>query len=126
MKTIVIIDDEFGLADVLSATLSDSGFRVHVASNGVQGLAVVREHSPDLVILDYMMPILDGPGVLHAMQADERMANIPVLMMSSLPEATVRARCVGFAAFLRKPFAFEVLLDAVEQAVGPGAGPGIL
>ncbi len=125
MKTIVIIDDEFGLADVLSATLSDSGFRVHVASNGAQGLDAVREQSPDLVILDYMMPILDGPGVLHAMKADERMANIPVLMMSSLPEATVRVRCMGFVAFLRKPFAFEVLLEAVEKAVGPGAGSAV-
>jgi CheY-like chemotaxis protein len=123
LKTIVIIDDEFGLADVLSATLSDSGFRVHVASNGVQGLAAVREQSPDLVILDYMMPILDGPGVLRAMHADERMAKIPVLLMSSLPESTVRARCAGFTAFLHKPFAFEVLLDAVEKAVGPGAAP---
>jgi FixJ family two-component response regulator len=42
--------------------------------------------------------------------------------MSSLPEATVRVRCAGFVAFLRKPFAFEVLLEAVEKAVGPGAG----
>jgi CheY-like chemotaxis protein len=121
MKTIVIIDDEFGLADVLSATLTDSGFRVHAASNGARGLELVREHSPDLVILDYMMPILDGPGVLRTMQAEERLAGIPVLMMSSLPEATVRARCGGYVGFLRKPFAFEVVLDAVERAVGPGA-----
>jgi CheY-like chemotaxis protein len=97
-----------------------------VASNGVQGLAMVREQSPDLVILDYMMPILDGPGVLHAMQADDRMANIPVLMMSSLPESTVRARCVAIVGFLRKPFPFEVLLDAVEKAVGPGATTDLL
>ena len=122
MKTIVIIDDEFGLADVLSATLADSGFRVHVAANGVQGLVLVREHTPDLVLLDYMMPILDGPGVLRTMQADDRLATIPVVMMSSLPEASVRARCTGYVAFLQKPFAFEVLIDAVEKAVGPGAG----
>ena len=122
MKTIVIIDDEFGLADVLSATLSDSGFRVHTASNGAQGLAVMREHPPDLVLLDYMMPILDGPAVLRAMQADERFANTPVVMMSSLSEATVRTRASGYVAFLRKPFTFEAVLEAIEDAVGPGAG----
>jgi CheY-like chemotaxis protein len=121
MKTIVIIDDEFGLADVLSATLAGAGFRVQVASNGAQGLALLGEHAPDLVILDYMMPVLDGPGVLCAMQVDERFARIPVLMISSLPESSVRARCAGYAAFLRKPFAFEVVLEAVEKALCPAA-----
>jgi len=122
MKTIVIIDDEFGLADVLSATLTDSGFRVQTASNGARGLDLVRDDPPDLVILDYMMPILDGPGVLRSMQADSRLARIPVLMMSSLPEAMVVARCSGYVGFLRKPFAFEVVLEAVERVLGPGAG----
>jgi DNA-binding response OmpR family regulator len=122
MKTIVIIDDEFGLADVLSATLTDSGFRVQTASNGARGLEILRDDPPHLVILDYMMPILDGPGVLRAMQTEPRLANIPVLMMSSLPEAIVRTRCSGYVGFLRKPFAFEVLLDAVEKVLGAGAG----
>jgi DNA-binding response OmpR family regulator len=122
MKTIVIIDDEFGLADVLSATLTDSGFRVRTAANGARGLEVVRDDPPDLVILDYMMPILDGPGVLRGLQGDPRLAGIPVLMMSSLPEAMVRARCTGYVGFLRKPFAFEVVLEAVEKVLGPGAG----
>jgi DNA-binding response OmpR family regulator len=121
MKTIVIMDDEFGLADVLSATLVDAGFRVHLASNGAQGLALLGEHGPDLVILDYMMPILDGPAVLRAMHADEGFARIPVLMISSLPESSVRARCSGYLAFLRKPFAFEMVLEAVEKALCPAA-----
>jgi DNA-binding response OmpR family regulator len=122
MKTIVIIDDEFGLADVLSATLTDSGFRVQTASNGARGLDLMRDEPPDLVILDYMMPILDGPGVLRSMQADPRLNGIPVLMMSSLPEAVVRGRCSGYVSFLRKPFAFEVVLEVVEKLLGPGAG----
>jgi DNA-binding response OmpR family regulator len=122
MKTIVIIDDEFGLADVLSATLTDSGFRVQTASNGARGLEILRDDPPHLVILDYMMPILDGPGVLRTMQTEPRLANIPVLMMSSLPEGIVRSRCSGYVGFLRKPFAFEVLLEAVEKVLGAGAG----
>jgi CheY-like chemotaxis protein len=115
MKTIVIVDDEFGLADVLSATLSDAGHRVFVAANGVRGLEIMAEQRPDLVFLDYMMPLLDGPGVLGAMRADERLASVPVVLMSAMPESVVSARCEGYAAFLRKPFAFEALLAVLAQ-----------
>jgi CheY-like chemotaxis protein len=121
MRTVVVVDDEFGLAEVLAATLSDQGYRVHVAANGAQGLAVMAEHPPDLVLLDYMMPLLDGPGVLEAMRSDPRLAGVPVLMMSAMPEATVRARCSGYLAFLRKPFGFEALIEAVHRALGDGA-----
>jgi DNA-binding response OmpR family regulator len=117
MKTIVIVDDEFGLADVLTATLSDIGFRVFSATNGTQGLEVMAEHPPDLVLLDYMMPLLDGAGVLKAMRADPKLAEVPVIMMSAMPETVVRARCQGYVAFLRKPFDFSALLRTVERAV---------
>jgi DNA-binding response OmpR family regulator len=120
MKTIVIVDDEFGLADVLTATLSDIGFRVFSATNGQQGLEVMAGHPPDLVILDYMMPLLDGAGVLKAMRLDQKLAAVPVIMMSAAPESVVRAQCHGYAAFLRKPFDFETLLNAVERVT---AGP---
>lgn len=120
MKTIVIVDDEFGLADVLTATLSDIGFRVLSATNGKQGLDVMVEHLPDLVLLDYMMPLLDGAGVLKAMRADPNLAAVPVIMMSAVPESVVRARCPGYSVFLRKPFDFETLLSAVERVT---AGP---
>jgi CheY-like chemotaxis protein len=115
MKTIVIIDDEFGLADVLDATLSDAGYRVHVAANGVRGLELMAEHPPDLVFLDYMMPLLDGPGVLRAMHGDERLKSVPVVLMSAMSESVVQARCQGYAAFLRKPFGFEALLSVATR-----------
>jgi DNA-binding response OmpR family regulator len=115
MKTIVIVDDEFGLADVLNATLSDAGYRVFVAANGVLGLETMAENQPDLVFLDYMMPLLDGPGVLRAMHGDERLASVPVVLMSAMPESVVRVRCTGYAAFLRKPFGFEALLSVVGK-----------
>ena len=120
MKTIVIVDDEFGLADVLASTLSDIGFRVLSAANGKQGLEIMVEHPPDLVLLDYMMPLLDGAGVLKAMRADPKLAAVPVIMMTAVPESVVRAQCHGYTAFLRKPFDFQTLLKAVERAM---AGP---
>ena len=121
MKTIVVVDDEFGLAEVLAATLSEVGFRVHTATNGVQGLDVMAEHPPDLVILDFMMPFLDGPGVLRAMRLNPRLASVPVVMISAMPESAVRARSSTYVAFLRKPFGFDALLGAVQRAIGAEA-----
>ena len=120
MKTIVIVDDEFGLADVLTSTLSDIGFVHSAPSTGSRVSRLMAEHPPDLVLLDYMMPLLDGAGVLKAMRADPKLAAVPVIMMTAVPESVVRARCQGYTAFLRKPFDFQALLKAVELAT---AGP---
>jgi CheY-like chemotaxis protein len=118
MKKIVVIDDEFSLADVLAATLGDCGYEVHSVTNGAQGLEAIRERRPDLVLLDFMMPLLDGAGMLEVMRGDPSIAATPVIFMSSLPEPIVRARCDGYVAFLRKPFSFECLLTAVRSVVG--------
>jgi DNA-binding response OmpR family regulator len=122
MKTIVVIDDEFGLADVIAAGLSDVGYRALTAPNGVLGLEVMAEHTPDLVILDLMMPLLDGAGVLREMAKDPRLSEVPVIMVSSMPESVVRARCHGYVAFLRKPFSLDALTAAVEKALESAAG----
>jgi DNA-binding response OmpR family regulator len=120
MKTIVILDDELTLADLLALALANEGFAVYTGGDGAGGLALIAEHVPDLVILDCMMPLLDGPGVLRAMRKDEVLARIPVVMMSSLPEAAVDRRCAGLSAFVRKPFPVETLLDAVERVLAQG------
>jgi len=118
MKTVVIVDDEFGLADTLAVTLADVGFRALTAADGIRGLEVMREQPPDLVILDYMMPRLDGPGVLAAMATDPKLASVPVIMITAMSESAVAKRCTGYVSFLRKPFTFEAVLDAVERAIG--------
>ena len=121
MKTILIVDDEFGLADVLDATHTDAGYRVLVASNGLRAMDLMGDAVPDLVLLDYMMPLLDGPGVLRRMRADPRLHDVPVVMMSAMPESAVQARCHGYAGFLRKPFAFETLLHTVTPLLDGAA-----
>lgn len=118
MKSILVVDDEFGLADVLAATLSDIGYDVRTAANGVQGLELMEAKAPDSAILDYMMPLLDGPGFLEAMRANPRFAGTPVVMMSAMQESVVSERCRGYATFLRKPFDFEAVLGAVQRALG--------
>ncbi|HET8728165.1 MAG TPA: response regulator [Alphaproteobacteria bacterium] len=117
MRTILVVDDEFGIAEVLVTALEDEGYRVFVAANGRQGLERLGEITPDLVILDFMMPLMDGIAMARAMRADPANAGIPVIMMSSVPEASVRERFDGYAAFLRKPFLISDLLDLVAKTV---------
>jgi CheY-like chemotaxis protein len=118
MKTIVVVDDEYGLADVLASTFFDIGYIVHTAADGVQGLEIMAEHPPDLVILDFTMPLLDGPGVLTAMKGDPTLSAVPVVLISAMPESVVSMRCSGYVTFLRKPFDFDAILGAVLGSIG--------
>ena len=84
-KTILVVDDEFGILEVLEAILSDAGFKVVSAMNGQEAMALLQKEVPDLVIVDFMMPLLDGAGVIKAMRADGRLGRVPVLLASALP-----------------------------------------
>jgi CheY-like chemotaxis protein len=121
MKTILVVDDEFGIADTLSSILTDEGYSVVVAINGEQGLTRMGEVMPDLVIVDFMMPVKSGPEMVREMRASDALSGIPVIMMSAVSEAMVREEC-EFAAFLRKPFDLETLLRTVVTLIGePGS-----
>ncbi|MCW8141410.1 MAG: response regulator [Planctomycetota bacterium] len=116
MKTVVVIDDEFGLAEAITALLEDEGYRAVMATNGRQGLELVAEHAPDLVLLAFMMPLLGGPEVLAAIRArDPR--HPPVIVMSAAARDEVRAACPGAAAYLTKPFSGGALLAAIRAAL---------
>lgn len=119
MRTILVVDDEWAVADVLESLLDDEGYRVVTASNGRQALERLREVATDVIITDFMMPVMDGSALLEALAADRETASIPVVMMSSLPESAVRERCRGYAAFMRKPFRVPEVLAIVEAVQRP-------
>jgi CheY-like chemotaxis protein len=115
MQTVLVVDDEFGVAEVLQSILEDEGYRVATAINGKQALIRLREVTPDLIMLDYMMPIMDGTQTVAAIRGEPAFKNIPVIMMSSLEEAAVRETCTEYDAFLRKPFRAMVVLRLVAD-----------
>lgn len=115
MATVLVVDDEFGIAELFEAVLGDEGHRVLTAINGQHGLEVLAKEHADLVFLDFMMPVMNGAAMLRAMAADPALHGIPVVIMSSLPEATVAERCSGYAAFLRKPFRITELLARADR-----------
>jgi CheY-like chemotaxis protein len=117
MITVLVVDDEFGVAEVIAAILEDEGYRVITAVNGKQGLARAAEAKPDVILLDVMMPILSGPAMLRALKADPALARIPVVMMSSLDPASVEAQCEGHVGLLRKPFRASTILRTITEAL---------
>jgi CheY-like chemotaxis protein len=116
---ILVVDDEFSVAEVLQSALADAGHEVVTAVNGRQGLELLGKRRPDLVLLDFMMPIMDGPAMLKAMKEDPAYRDVPAVVMSSLPESAVAAAARGmYAAFLRKPFKLAAVTNTVKTVLG--------
>ena len=125
MTTVLVVDDEPLIAMALEAMLEDAGYRVATAANGRQGLERLAEAPrPDLVLLDMMMPVMNGPAMLAAMAADPGLRRIPVIVLSSLPEEAIRARADGVAAILLKPYTAEQVLDAIARVLGQAREAG--
>jgi CheY-like chemotaxis protein len=118
MTAVLVVDDEALIAMALEAALQDAGYQVTTAANGRQGLERLAEARADIVLLDMMMPVMNGPAMLGAMAADPALSGIPVIILSSLPEATVRAQAEGVAAILRKPYTAGEVLRAIGQVLG--------
>jgi CheY-like chemotaxis protein len=119
MITVLVVDDEPLIAMALEAELEDAGYVVVTAANGRQGLERLTEAPrPDLVLTDMMMPVMSGSEMLAAMAADPELRGIPVIVLSSLPEAAVRARANGAAVILRKPYTAEEILGAITRVLG--------
>ncbi len=115
MATILVVDDEFGIGELLEALLEDDGHRVLTAMNGRHGLERMAESKPDLVISDLMMPVMDGAGLLRAMRENTELKAVPFILMCALPEDTIADRISGYDAFIRKPFKLANISALVDR-----------
>lgn len=115
MKMILLVEDEVVVALSVSMLLEDEGFAVTMAPNGKEGLARIRESPPDLIVTDFMMPVLDGIAMIEAVKSDPASAGIPVVMMSAVPETMLRERGSRHDAYLPKPATDKEILRAVRQ-----------
>lgn len=119
MKTILVVDDESDVADVVAASLEDEGYRVILASNGAEGLKRLTEANPDLLICDVMMPFIDGTAMCRQVRNDPAHKHLPIIIASVMDEATVSGQWAGHDGFLRKPFRLTDLIDMVEVLLEP-------
>jgi len=111
---ILVIDDDLAALDLSHRALSREGYRVRTASSGVAGLEMARQHRPDLVVLDVMMPGLDGWQVLHSLRGDAVLGSVPVLMLSMLNEHDL-GLLLGASGYLVKPVESAELAAVVRD-----------
>ncbi|KPL68676.1 histidine kinase [Erythrobacter sp. SG61-1L] len=119
MPLILLADDDDILADLVRFRLESEGHRLIVASDGAQAVELAREHRPDLIILDSMMPILTGPEALRRIREDAETAGIPVVMLTSRKgeDDVVSALKLGANEYITKPFRPQELAARVESVL---------
>lgn len=114
MRSILIVDDEPSIAQILADFFSGEGYEVQVAGHGLEALEHLAMTRPNVVLLDVMMPLLDGPGTLRRILGDPELCGIPIVMMSA---ARPPAELEGFTSFVEKPFDMDRLLDLVDSLI---------
>jgi CheY-like chemotaxis protein len=124
-QTILVVDDEPALLRLMAFLLQRKGYGMLTATNGEEALRVLREHRPDLILLDIMMPRLDGYEVAKAIRSDPVTADIPIVMLSAKAqnEDIERGRSVGVDTYITKPFDPEKLAETVAALLAGDAAP---
>jgi len=118
-KKILVIDDEAVIGHVVRMMLEPRGHLVLVTDDGSRGFASAQRQHPDLIVLDLMMPVMDGYGVLEALRDDERTAAIPTVILSAVWTEEIEQRCrdLGAKGYVRKPFEVKDLVGAVDAVL---------
>jgi DNA-binding response OmpR family regulator len=119
-RTVLIADDNPDIVALLRANLSASGFDTVEAQNGEVALTKIDQEKPDLVLLDLMMPVLDGWAVLEALQSRGERPPIIVLTAADAVMNVDRAQRLGVTAYITKPFNLPELVGLVETVTSPG------
>ncbi|MEW5931281.1 MAG: response regulator [Gemmatimonadota bacterium] len=120
-RRVVVADDEPAIAMLTAHVLEHFGWEVFQALGGVEALAIARAERVDLMLLDVMMPDLDGRDACRMLKADEELGRIPVVLLSAADEHTLQWRAAGADAFLQKPFDIYRLRDLAERLLADGA-----
>ena len=119
-QSVLIAEDEPHIVESLSFLLKRDGFEVRVAADGEAALASIEDARPDVMILDVMLPKIDGFNVLRRLRADPRHVGLRVLMLTAKGQRQDRktAEAAGADVFMTKPFANAEVVDAVKRLAG--------
>jgi two-component system, chemotaxis family, chemotaxis protein CheY len=114
---VLVVDDDPVIQEFVEMALMDEGYDVMRASNGKQALERILEQRPALVLLDLMMPIMDGWQLLRQVNETPGLEDLPIILLSASPEARVTAQQERVQGYIAKPFDLNILLDSVEKSV---------
>ena len=120
LKCILCVEDEPEMIDLIRLILGRRGFEVKGAAGGVEGLDMIRQDPPDLVLLDLMMPDMDGWEVYQQMKADEKTKNIPVIVVTAKAQSIDKVLGLHIAKvddYITKPFSPQDLMNSIEKVL---------
>jgi CheY-like chemotaxis protein len=112
---VLVVEDEESIGDVIVDVLGDEGYEVRRARNGREALEVLKRWMPALIVLDLMMPIMDGWAFREEQRRRPDIADVPIVIISGSREVDVKGRDLGAVAAIEKPFDIDFLVSTVEQ-----------
>jgi DNA-binding response OmpR family regulator len=121
-KKILVVEDEAELTRAIQIRLEQAGYEVLIAYDGKEALEKAREENPDLIVLDLMLPKIDGYKVCRMLKFDEKYKKIPVVMLTARAQEKDEdlGYEVGADVFITKPFKYQVLLTKIRELLGEG------
>jgi two-component system chemotaxis response regulator CheY len=116
-KTVLTVDDSRTMRDMLMLALSEAGYRVIQAEDGIHGLEVLQNEQPDVIVTDINMPRMDGFGFIEGVRGDDRYRVVPILVLTTESDAEKkdRARRAGATGWIIKPFDPVKLITAIRR-----------
>lgn len=126
-ELVLVIDDSPTITKVVQLVLTKAGYQVQTAADGEQGLQSVREKRPDLILLDFVMPRMNGYQFCRELTADAKLRDIPVILMSAKGDQVGErfVKVMGIVDYITKPFSPEAITAVVQHTIGKYGGPGV-
>ena len=123
-RSVLIVDDEPNIVLSLEFLLKQAGYEVRVAGNGEEAMEAIAERAPDLIVLDVMMPTLDGYHVCETIRADPKLRAVRILMLTAKSRDVEREKALALGAddYITKPLSTRELVERVKTILGPGGG----
>ncbi|MEW6376190.1 MAG: response regulator [Thermodesulfobacteriota bacterium] len=120
-RKILVTEDSPTILEILKSVLEEEGYEVITAMDGHQALELARNEKPDLMILDLMLPKIDGYKVCRMLKFDEKYKNIPIIMLTARTKESEEnlGKEVGADAYIRKPFQPEMIIDKIRELLNP-------
>jgi len=122
-KTILVVDDDANMVDLLNVTLQEAGYAVVAAADGLTALKKARSVMPDLILLDLVLPEMDGFSVCETLRRERPTAQIPIVMLTGLTSTLNRYAGIGSGAnaYLTKPITPDEIIASIKSLIGePG------
>lgn len=126
-RTVLIIEDDEDTRSIYRSALEEQGYRVVTATQGAEGVHLARRTSPDLILLDIRMPVMDGWGAARYLKSDPATRTIPICAISAFEAEDEESETSGradFDCFLMKPLPLNAIVEEVARRIGPALPPG--